>query len=57
MRAIQKAIALIELKFTPQANPIKKPLLQKDEAAVSQKLIGAIVLAPMTINAADATRH
>ncbi len=42
MRAIQKAIALIELKFTPQGNPIKKPLLQKNEAAVSQKLLGAM---------------
>ncbi len=42
MRAIQKAIALIELKFAPRANPIKKPLLQKNEAAVSQKIIGAM---------------
>lgn len=57
MRAIQKAIALIELKFTPQGNPIKKPLLQKNEAAVSQKLHRRNALAPMMINVADATRH
>lgn len=47
MRAIQKAIALIELKFTPQGESHKKPLLQKNEAAVSQKLHRRNALAPM----------
>ena len=36
---------------------IKKPLLQKNEAAVSQKLHRRNALAPMMINVADATRH
>ena len=45
MRAIQKAI------------PLKKPLLQTDEAAVSQNLHRRNALAPMMINAAGVTRH
>lgn len=57
MQAIQKAIALIELKFTPQGESLKKPLLQTDEAAVSQNLHRRNALAPMMINAAGVTRH
>lgn len=57
MRAIQKPSRLLNSSLPHRVNPIKKPLLQTDEAAVSQNLHRRNALAPMMINAAGVTRH
>lgn len=57
MQAIQKPSRLLNSSLPHRVNPIKKPLLQTDEAAVSQNLHRRNALAPMMINAAGVTRH
>ncbi|STI17314.1 protein [Escherichia coli] len=57
MRAIQKPSRLLNSSLPHRVNPLKKPLLQTDEAAVSQNLYRRNALAPMMINAAGVTRH
>lgn len=42
MRAIQKPSRLLNSSLPHRVNPIKKTLLQTDEAAVSQTFIGAM---------------